>query len=56
MFNMVKYQHSYAACARVINAMDEMLDLIVNRLGIVGRECRGWGCRLYGLAEASDNQ
>lgn len=37
MANMVKYQHSYAACARVINAMDEMLDVIVNRLGIVGR-------------------
>ena len=37
MANMVRYQHSYAACARVINAMDEMLELIVNRLGIVGR-------------------
>jgi len=37
MANMIKYQHSYTACARVINAMDEMLDLIVNRLGVVGR-------------------
>lgn len=37
MTNMIKYQHAYSASARVINAMDEMLDLIVNRLGIVGR-------------------
>lgn len=37
MTNMIKFQHAYSASARVINAMDEMLDLIVNRLGIVGR-------------------
>jgi len=37
MANMIKYQHSYTAAARVINTMDEMLDLIVNRLGLVGR-------------------
>lgn len=37
MANMIKFQHAYAASARVINAMDEMLELIVNRLGMVGR-------------------
>ncbi len=37
MTNMIKFQHAYTAAARVINTMDEMLDLIVNRLGIVGR-------------------
>lgn len=37
MTSMVKYQQSYNACARMMNAFDEMLDLIVNRLGTVGR-------------------
>lgn len=37
MTNMIKFQHAYSASARVINIMDEMLDLIVNRLGLVGR-------------------
>lgn len=37
MTNMIRYQHAYTASARVINTMDEMLDLIVNRLGLVGR-------------------
>ena len=37
MANMLKYQHSYIANSRVINAIDEMIDIIVNRLGIVGR-------------------
>lgn len=37
MANMLKYQHSYIANSRVINAIDEMIDQIVNRLGIVGR-------------------
>ncbi|MDK2903477.1 MAG: flagellar hook-associated protein 1 [Clostridiales bacterium] len=35
--NMVKFQQSYNAAARVITAMDEMLDVLVNRVGIVGR-------------------
>lgn len=34
---MVMYQHSYNASARMINTVDEMLDLIINRLGLVGR-------------------
>ena len=37
MANMLKYQHSYIANSRVINAIDEMIDIIVNRLGVVGR-------------------
>ncbi|HSH37045.1 flagellar hook-associated protein FlgK [Schnuerera sp.] len=37
MANMLKYQHSYVANSRVINAIDEMIETIINRLGIVGR-------------------
>lgn len=37
MTNLVKFQQSYNAAARLINVMDEMIDLIVNRLGTVGR-------------------
>ncbi|NLM04471.1 MAG: flagellar hook-associated protein FlgK [Clostridiales bacterium] len=35
--NMVRYQHAYNASARMITTIDEMLDVIINRLGIVGR-------------------
>lgn len=37
MTDMLKFQHSYAANSRVVNAVDEMLDRIVNGLGVVGR-------------------
>jgi flagellar hook-associated protein 1 FlgK len=37
MTNMVKYQQSYNACARMMTVMDEMIDRIVNQLGLVGR-------------------
>ncbi|MDO4799017.1 MAG: flagellar hook-associated protein FlgK [Bacillota bacterium] len=37
MSNMIKYQTAYAANARMVNVFDEMLDLLVNRLGLVGR-------------------
>ncbi len=37
MADMLKYQHSYIANSRVINVIDEMIDNIVNRMGIVGR-------------------
>ncbi len=37
MTNMIKFQHAYNAAARVVTAMDEMLETIVNRLGLVGR-------------------
>lgn len=37
MANMVKYQHSYDAAARVITAMDQALDTVINGMGVVGR-------------------
>jgi flagellar hook-associated protein 1 FlgK len=37
MIDMVSAQRAYEASARVINAVDEMLDVLVNRLGLVGR-------------------
>ncbi|WP_039764865.1 flagellar hook-associated protein FlgK [Caldicellulosiruptor sp. F32] len=37
MTNLIKYQHGFQASARMINAFDEMLDVLINRLGIVGR-------------------
>lgn len=37
MTNMIRYQHAYNAAARFITAIDEQLDLVVNRLGLVGR-------------------
>lgn len=37
MTDMLKYQHSYIASSRVVNAIDEMVDTIINRMGIVGR-------------------
>ncbi len=35
--NMVKFQHAYAASSRVITAMDEALDRLINSTGVVGR-------------------
>lgn len=35
--SMMKFQTAYAANARMVNVFDEMLDLLVNRLGLVGR-------------------
>ena len=37
MSNMVKFQHAYNASARMVTTMDEMLDTIIHKLGIVGR-------------------
>ncbi|ABZ83369.1 flagellar hook-associated protein flgk, putative [Heliomicrobium modesticaldum Ice1] len=37
MTNMIRYQQAYNASARMVNVMDEMLDTIIHRLGIVGR-------------------
>ncbi len=37
MVNMVKYQHAFAASSRVITAMDEALNTIINGMGVVGR-------------------
>ena len=33
MANMVQFQHSYNAAARMIQTMSEMLDTVINRLG-----------------------
>jgi flagellar hook-associated protein 1 FlgK len=37
MTNMIKYQHSYDASARMITTLDEMLETLINRMGVVGR-------------------
>jgi flagellar hook-associated protein 1 len=37
MTNMIKYQHAYNAAARQITVIDEMLDKIINGMGVVGR-------------------
>ncbi|WP_210507536.1 flagellar hook-associated protein FlgK [Naasia sp. SYSU D00057] len=35
--NLLVYQHAYQGAARVMTAIDEMLDVLINRTGIVGR-------------------
>jgi flagellar hook-associated protein 1 FlgK len=35
--NLVNAQKSYEACARVLTAIDEMLDVLINSTGLVGR-------------------
>ncbi len=37
MANLVKSQHAYDAAARVITAMDQALEVVINGMGIVGR-------------------
>lgn len=37
MSNIVMAQHAYVAAARVMSAMDEALETLINRVGIVGR-------------------
>lgn len=34
MSNMIKFQHAYNAAARNITVIDEMLDTIINRMGV----------------------
>ncbi len=36
MIQLVAYQHSYSAAARVLTAIDEALDVLINRTGRVG--------------------
>jgi flagellar hook-associated protein 1 FlgK len=36
MVNLVRFQHAYNAAARMITAMDEALDVLINRTGRVG--------------------
>jgi flagellar hook-associated protein 1 FlgK len=37
MANMIKFQHAYNAAARSLTTFDEMLDKVINNMGIVGR-------------------
>lgn len=37
MVEMIKWQHSFSAATRVINAIDEEMETLINRMGIVGR-------------------
>jgi flagellar hook-associated protein 1 FlgK len=37
MTNMLSYQHAYSAAGRLVTAIDQMLDVLINRTGIVGR-------------------
>ncbi|MEH7225050.1 flagellar hook-associated protein FlgK [Bacillus sp. JJ1566] len=37
MTNMITFQHAYNAAARQITVIDEMLDKIINGMGVVGR-------------------
>jgi flagellar hook-associated protein 1 FlgK len=37
MTNMLSYQHAYSAAGRLITAIDETLDQLINRTGLVGR-------------------
>ncbi|MFA5519885.1 MAG: flagellar basal body rod C-terminal domain-containing protein, partial [Spirochaetota bacterium] len=34
MANMISFQHGYNAAARVISTFDNMLDVIINRMGV----------------------
>jgi flagellar hook-associated protein 1 FlgK len=36
MTNMLRFQHAYSAAARMITAIDETLDVLINRTGRVG--------------------
>ena len=37
MTNMVAFQHAYEAAAKFMTAVDQMLDTLINRTGVVGR-------------------
>jgi flagellar hook-associated protein 1 len=37
MSNMIKFQHAYAAASRVMTTFDQLLDKIINGMGVVGR-------------------
>lgn len=37
MANMVRFQHAYNACARLITTIDQMLEQLINRTGVAGR-------------------
>lgn len=35
--NLIRYQHAYAAAARVVSALDDMLRTLIQEVGLVGR-------------------
>jgi flagellar hook-associated protein 1 FlgK len=35
--NLIQYQKAYNAIARVMTALDEVLDVLINKTGVVGR-------------------
>jgi flagellar hook-associated protein 1 FlgK len=37
MTQLLRYQRAYEASARVVTTMDDVLDTLVNRLGLTGR-------------------
>jgi flagellar hook-associated protein 1 len=37
MGNMVKFQHSYNASAKMVTTLDSVMDTMINKLGLVGR-------------------
>ncbi|WP_116449847.1 flagellar hook-associated protein FlgK [Blastococcus litoris] len=37
MTNMLSFQHAYSAASRMVTAIDETLDVLINRTGLVGR-------------------
>ena len=37
MTNMMSYQHAYSAAARLVTAIDETLNTLINGMGVVGR-------------------
>jgi flagellar hook-associated protein 1 FlgK len=37
MTNMLSFQHAYSAASRLVTTVDEMLDQLINRTGLVGR-------------------
>ncbi len=37
MSNMIKFQHAYNAAARMVTTIDQILDKVINGMGVVGR-------------------
>jgi flagellar hook-associated protein 1 FlgK len=37
MTNMLSFQHAYSAAGRLVTAIDETLDVLINHTGLVGR-------------------
>lgn len=37
MSNLIRFEHSYNAAVRIVNVIDEMIETVVNKIGLVGR-------------------